>query len=122
MEKGVEINFEIRSSENIIVKALASLTWLELKHSIDMKFQIFHVSKGENRFYRVLFAGPKLSKFHPMNQRTVREKFDQLGNMNEENIISLYKEEVKKGSIKDVEIKEVREEYDLWQDPIWQYI
>jgi predicted component of viral defense system (DUF524 family) len=122
VDKGLEIEFQVENKNNdkTIVKALALLTRSSFENQINCA--IFHISKGENRFYKVLFSGPKVTKLHPHIEKMVRDKFDELARKNADELISLYKEAIKEHNLNDIEIKEVKEDYDLWEDPIWQYL
>ncbi len=126
MEKGLEISFEVQPGsgidDSIIVKALAGLTWLALKDRIESDYRIFRVTKEEDRFFKILFGGPKLTKMHPLNLKVFKEKFDELSKQKAEELVSSYKDNVKKGLIQSLPIKVIHEEYDFWEDPIWQYI
>jgi hypothetical protein len=124
MEKGLEIDFQLQSeNEDIrIVEALAAITTYDLKDRIEMDYRIFHVRLGEHRFYRILFAGKSVNKLHPHNMKTIKEYFDGLAKQGADELINKYNKLLKEKDTVKHPIKEVEEEYDLWQDPIWQYI
>lgn len=124
MEKGLEINFQLQTDneDSRIVEALAGVTSYEMKNKLEIDYRIFHVKLGEHRFYRILFAGPKVNKLHPHNMKEIKEYFDSLSKQYANDLVNRYNKLLKEKVIQERPIKEVEEEYDLWQDPIWQYI
>lgn len=124
MEKGLEISFQLQHDNEgrETVEALASLTAFDLKNQLEIDFRIFRVKMAENVFYRILFAGPRISKMHPHNLRLIREHFDALSKERYDQLMKRYRSLLKGGMVKNTQIKEISEEYDLWEDPIWQYL
>jgi len=80
MEKGLEIDFQLQPDHEDprIVEALAGITAYGLKNRIEIDYRIFHVKLGEHKFYRILFAGPNVTKLHPHNMKEIKEYFDKL--------------------------------------------
>ncbi|MFP3300062.1 MAG: hypothetical protein RXN92_03155 [Thermoplasmatales archaeon] len=39
-----------------------------------------------------------------------------------EKIVEIYPKIGKEHNLNDIEIKELKEDYNLWEDPIWQYL
>ncbi|QRF74968.1 hypothetical protein Thermo_00461 [Thermoplasmatales archaeon] len=80
MEKGVEIAFQLSngSEDRELVMAMSNIVGNEFKAELGVDWRIFHVTLGENRYFRVLYAGPHLSKLHPLNEKRIRERFDEL--------------------------------------------
>ena len=76
----------------------------------------------ENRYFRVLYAGPHLGKLHPVNEKRIRERFDELSHKGYEEVMKEYREIKKRGNFVSQSIQEKKEEYNLWQDRLWDYI
>ena len=79
MEKGVEIAFQLSNGteDRELVSAMANIVGNEFRSEMDIDWRIFHVTLGENRYFRVLYAGPHLGKLHPVNEKRIRERFDE---------------------------------------------
>ncbi len=123
--KGVEIAFQInKDSESEIVAALGNLTgnYFKTVENMDITWRIFHVTLDKEKYYRVLYKGEKISDLHPENKKKIRQKFDQLGKMDYNTLMDEYEKEGRKQEFEKVGIKEITEEYDLWQDKLWNYI
>ncbi len=122
---GVEIAFQLeKAGENDVVSAISNLTgnyFLQNELS-DLKWQIFHVTLDKDKYYRVLYKSEKLNDIHPVMKKKLREKFDEYGKYNYDNLMELYNKEKLNNNFKIRDIKEITEEYDLWQDPLWNYI
>ena len=41
------------------------------------------------RFFRVLYAGPHLGKLHPVNEKRIRERFDELSHKDYEEVMKV---------------------------------
>ena len=123
--KGVEIAFQTnKDGENDIVTALGNLTgnYFKNEENMDITWRIFHVTLDKEKYYRVLYKGEKISELHPENRKKIKEKFDQFSRTDYNTLMSQYEKESRKQGFKKIEIKELTEEYDLWQDPLWNYI
>jgi len=96
MEKGLEITFNVNViNSKEIVEALANLTGNEFRNEIEIHWRIFHVKLGDNRFYKVCYTGPKLTKLHPLMEEKVKKRFDELAHYTEEELMKIYNEESK---------------------------
>ena len=124
MEKGVEIAFQLTNGteDRELVSAMANIVGNEFRSEMDIDWRIFHVTLGENRYFRVLYAGPHLGKLHPVNEKRIRERFDELSHKDYEEVMKEYREIKKKGGFVSQSIHEKKEEYNLWQDKLWDYI
>ena len=124
MEKGVEIAFQLSNGteDRELVSAMANLVGNEFRSEMDIDWRIFHVTLGENRYFRVLYAGPHLGKLHPVNEKRIRERFDELSHKDYVEVMKEYMEIKKKGDFVSQSIQEKKEEYNLWQDKLWDYI
>ena len=124
MEKGVEIAFQLSNGteDRELVSAMANIVGNEFRSEMDIDWRIFHVTLGENRYFRVLYAGPHLGKLHPVNEKRIRERFDELSHKGYEEVMKEYREIKKKGDFVSQSIQEKKEEYNLWQDKLWDYI
>ncbi|KAA8922172.1 DUF2004 domain-containing protein [Thermoplasma sp.] len=122
MEKGLEIAFQTADGmDEALVQALAGVTAYDFRN-MDIKYNIFLVDLYGQKYFRILFLSKKLTDLHPEERKRVREKFDENARMSYGEIMKIYHDLKARGIIVDRPIKEVREEYDLWEDPIWQYI
>ena len=101
--------------------ALGNLTGNDMKDELDIDWRIFHVTLGENKFFKVLYTGKKVGKLHPGVEKRIREHFDHLSKMGLNDLLRQYKEKQTDSNFKKVDIKELKEEYDLWQDKFWLY-
>jgi hypothetical protein len=125
MEKGVEIAFQLSNGteDRELVSAMANIVGNEFRSEMDIDWRIFHVTLGENRYFRVLYAGPHLGKLHPVNEKRIRERFDELSHKRYDEVMKEYREiKKKKGDFVSQSIQEKKEEYNLWQDKLWDYI
>ncbi|AGO60522.1 MULTISPECIES: DUF2004 domain-containing protein [Ferroplasma] len=123
--KGVEIAFQTnKDGENDIVTALGNLTgnYFKNEENMDITWRIFHVTLDKEKYYRVLYKGEKISELHPENRKKIKEKFDQLSRTDYNALMAQYEKESRKQGFEKIGIKELTEEYDLWQDPLWNYI
>ncbi|EQB74573.1 MAG: hypothetical protein AMDU4_FER2C00003G0018 [Ferroplasma sp. Type II] len=123
--KGVEIAFQLNNDkESDVVMALGNLTGNYFKNveHMDITWRIFHVTLDKEKYYRVLYRGEKLSDLHPENKKRIKKKFDELGKTDYNTLMNEYEKESGKEGFKKVGIKELTEEYDLWQDKLWNYI
>jgi hypothetical protein len=123
MEKGVEIAFQIssRTDDGDLVKALADIVGNEFRNELDLQWRVFHVRLGEEKYFRILYAGPRVGKLHPHNDKRIRERFDNLSHQSYDQVMSEYQELRKKDNILTQQIQEIKEEYDLWEDRFWAY-
>ncbi|MEM0134165.1 MAG: DUF2004 domain-containing protein, partial [Thermoplasmatales archaeon] len=124
MEKGVEIAFQLSNGteDRELVRAMSNIVGNELKKEMDVDWRIFHVTLGENKYFRVLYAGPHLGKLHPHNEKMIRERFDNLAHQDYDHVMQQYKQMRKDKNFLTQEIQEKKEEYNLWQDKLWDYI
>lgn len=124
MEKGVEISFQLSgNAQNIdTVYALSNLTGNRFKNEFDLDWRIFHVTLGEEKFYKVLFTGRKVGKLHPRADKVIRESFDELSKKSYSDLMVMYRKAKKEPGFESRPMKELKEEYDLWDDKLWQYI
>jgi len=123
--KGVEIAFQTnKDGENDIVTALGNLTgnYFKNEENMEITWRIFHVTLDKEKYYRVLYRGEKISELHPENRKKIKEKFDQLSRTDYNALMAQYEKESRKQGFEKIGIKELTEEYDLWQDPLWNYI
>ena len=124
MKKGVEISFQLSDSKESqeVVRALGNITGNHfLKKYVD-KWSIFHITLGEHLFFKVLYSGNKIGKLHPSVEKEIREYFDELSKKSQKELIEEYAGLKKNKDFINVDIKELKEEYDLWQDRLWDYI
>lgn len=123
MTKGLEISFQVNDSrhEETIVMHLANLTGNEMRKKAELQWRIFNVTLGENRFFKVLFTGPKVNRLHPELEKEIRQYFDSLSKMSTDELNKKYGEKMKEKDFRVEHIRELKEEYDLWQDKFWQY-
>ena len=124
MEKGVEIAFQLSNGteDRELVVAMANIVGNEFSSEMKIDWRIFHVTLGENKYFRVLYAGPRLGKLHPVNEKRIKERFDELSHKSYEEVMEQYKAIKKKGNFIFQPIQEKKEEYNLWQDKLWDYI
>ena len=123
MEKGVEIAFQIssRNGDIVLVKAMADIVGNEFRNELDLQWRVFHVTLGEEKYFRILYAGPHVGKLHPHNEKKIREKFDNLSHQNYDQVMHEYQALKKQDNILTQQIQEIKEEYDLWEDRFWAY-
>jgi hypothetical protein len=123
MEKGLEIAFQLSNltSDSELVKAMADIVGNEFMDELDLQWRIFHVTLGEEKYFRILYAGPHVGKLHPHNDKRIRERFDNLSRLSYDQVMHEYKELSKQGKILTKQIQEIKEEYDLWEDRFWTY-
>lgn len=124
MEKGVEIAFQLSNGteDRELVMAMSNIVGNEFKAEMGVDWRIFHVTLGENKYFRVLYAGPHLSKLHSLNEKRIRERFDELSHKSYKEVMEEYKQVKKTGNFTSQPIQEKKEEYNLWQDKLWDYI
>ena len=124
MKKGVEISFQLSDSKEgqEVVKALGNITGNHFLNKYVDKWSIFHVTLGEHLFFKVLYSGNKIGKLHPSVEKEIREYFDELSKKSQKELIEEYAGLKKNKDFINVDIKELKEEYDLWQDRLWDYI
>lgn len=124
MKKGVEISFQLSDSKESreVVKALGNITGNHFLNKYVDKWNIFHVTLGEHLFFKVLYSGNKIGKLHPSVEKEIREYFDELSRKSQKELIEEYAGLKKNKDFINVDIKELKEEYDLWQDRLWDYI
>jgi hypothetical protein len=121
---GVEIAFQLNNDkESDVVLVLGNLTgnYFRIEQNMDITWKIFHVTLDKQKYYRVLYRGEKLSDLHPENKKNIKRKFDELGKTDYETLMNEYEKESKKKGFEKVDVKELTEEYDLWQDKFWNY-
>ncbi len=123
MEKGVEIAFQIssRNGDIVLVKAMADIVGNEFRTELDLQWRVFHVTLGEEKYFRILYAGPHVGKLHPHNEKKIRERFDNLSHQNYDQVMHEYQALKKQDNILTQQIQEIKEEYDLWEDRFWAY-
>jgi len=123
MEKGVEISFQLNDDKEGMrtVEALADLTGLAVSSTLDVEWRVFHVTLAENKFFKILYSGPKITKLHPYNDKMIREKFDEFAHLSYNDLMAKYEEAKRNHTLKPIKIRELKEEYDLWQDNFWAY-
>ena len=123
MDKGLEITFDVSDEDQLeITEALANVVGNEFLKKIEIDWRIFHVKLDKDKFFKVCFLGPKMSKLHPLMEDEVKDRFDELSRIKRKNLLKIYREEREKPSFKVQHSKEVTEEYDLWQDNFWSYL
>lgn len=124
MEKGVEISFQLNGGrEDVsVVEALANLTGNFFSSQIEVEWRIFHVTLGENLFYKVLYTGKTLNRLHPRNENDIKRKFDELAHLDYSELMKEYEVKSREPGFRKIPVKELKEEYDLWQDKLWNYI
>lgn len=123
MEKGLDIAFQLASDSegSDLVTALADLTGNFFAKHLDLQWRVFHVTLGDQKFFRILFTGKVTGKLHPGVHREIREKFDELSRSSYEQVMNQYETERKEPGFRVSKIIETKEEYDLWQDKFWQF-
>ncbi len=122
MEKGLEITFKVPGKDGpSIVEALANLVGNEFRESLDIQWRIFDVTLDKERFYKVCFTGPKMSRLHPHNEEKVRKRFDELAHLGLKDLMREYEEKKETKDFTKQNIQPLKEEYDLWQDNFWKY-
>ncbi|MHB1708377.1 MAG: DUF2004 domain-containing protein [Thermoplasmataceae archaeon] len=124
MEKGVEIAFQLSNGteDRELVSAMANIVGNEFRREMEIDWRIFHVTLGENKYFRVLYAGPHIGKLHPVNEKRIKERFDELSHKSYEEVMKEYSEIKKESDFISQSIQEKKEEYNLWQDRLWDYI
>ena len=124
MEKGLEISFQLQSGlESIeIVEALANMIGNRYKGSLVSDWRIFHVTLGNEKFFKVLYTGNMIGKIHRHNEKEIREAFDTLSKSSYQDLMQQYSKVKSTPNFETRPIKELKEEYDLWDDKLWQYI
>ncbi|KJE48833.1 MULTISPECIES: DUF2004 domain-containing protein [Acidiplasma] len=123
--KGLEIAFQLNNERDFdVVPALANLTgnYFKNEEKMDITWRIFHVTLGDQKYFRVLYRGDKINDFHPEIKKKIREYFDKLAHLNFEQLMELYNKSKESNGFNIINIKEITEEYDLWQDKLWNYI
>ncbi|KQB34412.1 DUF2004 domain-containing protein [Acidiplasma aeolicum] len=123
--KGLEIAFQLNNEKDFdVVPALANLTgnYFKNEEKMDITWRIFHVTLGDQKYFRVLYRGDKINDFHPEIKKKIREYFDKLAHLNFEQLMELYNKSKESNGFNIINIKEITEEYDLWQDKLWNYI
>jgi hypothetical protein len=120
MRKGVEITFQAQGG-HALVEALANVAGERMSREIDIDWRIFHVQYGNEDFYRVLYTGKKVGLLHPLEDKRVREIFDETAHMERQELMKTFEIMRRKG-FKPRTVVEVKEELDLWQDRLWDYI
>ena len=123
MENGIEIAFQLNndSEGTKTVLALADLTGNYFLSNLDIDWRVFHVTLDRQKYFRVLFTGRKTGALHPEVHKEIREKFDSMSKLPYAELMRLYDREAKSSDFRKCAIKEIQEEYDLWQDKFWQY-
>lgn len=122
MEKGLEITFKVSDiDQRLITEALANIVGNEFVSRIELDWRIFHVKLDGERFFKVCFTGPKMSRMHPLLEKEVRERFETLSHNSKDEILKLYRAEEKKKTFRRQYAREVEEQRDLWQDNFWAY-
>ncbi|MCL4328642.1 MAG: DUF2004 domain-containing protein [Candidatus Thermoplasmatota archaeon] len=123
MEKGLEISFRVGGGahEIEVTEALANIIGNRFKAQIDMDWRIFHVTLGNEKFFKVLYTGRKVGRLHPHIEKKIREDFDTLSKNSYESLLHLYKKEKRTPGFEVKQIKQLKEEYDLWEDRFWEY-
>jgi len=123
MEKGLDIAFQLngRDDRNTVL-ALADLTGNFFATHLDIQWRVFHVTLGDQKYYRILFTGKGTGRLHPGVHREIREKFDALSHMKFSDLMKLYEEQRRMAGFLNSRIMDLKEEYDLWQDRLWDYI
>ena len=96
MEKGLEISFQLQSGlESIeIVEALANMIGNRYKGSLVSDWRIFHVTLGNEKFFKVLYTGNRVGKIHRHNEKEIREAFDTLSKSTYQDLMQQYSKEV----------------------------
>ena len=124
MKKGLEIAFQPLDNEHSdeIVRALADLTGNAISEKMPLRWQIFHVTLDDQKYYRVLYLRPDDKKLGRRLKIVIRENFDSFAHMDLKDLLGRYSEEEKKNGFVKGRMSELKEEYDLWEDKIWQYI
>ena len=124
MEKGLEISFQLQSGlESIeIVEALANMIGNRYKGSLVSDWRIFHVTLGNEKFFKVLYTGNRVGKIHRHNEKEIRGAFDTLSKSTYQDLMQQYSKAKSPPNFETRPIKELKEEYDLWDDKLWQYI
>ena len=123
MEKGLDIAFQLNSGDDQkTVIALADLTGNYFATHLDIQWRVFHVTLGDQKYYRILFTGKGAGRLHPGVHREIREKFDELAHLKYDNLMRLYDDSRNKTGFRNSRVLDIKEEYDLWQDKLWNYI
>ncbi|MCL4334466.1 MAG: DUF2004 domain-containing protein [Candidatus Thermoplasmatota archaeon] len=123
MERGLEITFKVMDADQRqITEALANIVGNEFLPKIDLDWRIFHVKLGDERFFKVCYSGPKLTRLHPILEKEVRERFDSLSHESKEDILQMYRQAEREKNFKRQYVRELEEERDLWQDNFWAYL
>jgi len=124
MQKGVEITFQLAQSEmnDRLVTAIANLAGNRLKESMEIDWRIFRVRYGHEEFYRVLFSGSRVNLLHPHTEREIRQTFDETAHGDAEKVIGAYEHARKDKNFHNVPLLCLKEEYDLWDDKLWEYL
>lgn len=122
---GLEIAFQLNNEKDTeVVTALGNLTgnYFKNNENVDISWRIFHVTLDKDKYYRVLYRGKKINDLHPEIKKKIKEKFNELSKMDFNSLMNLYKKSMEDKNFAVINVKDVTEEYDLWQDPLWNYI
>ena len=122
---GLEIAFQLNDEKDTeVVTALGNLTgnYFKSNENVDITWGIFHVTLDKDKYYRVLYRGKKINDLHPEIKKKIKEKFNELSKMEFNSLMDLYNKSMKDENFTVMNVKDVTEEYDLWQDPLWNYI
>ena len=123
MNRGLEIAFNVSDKDQLeITEALANIVGNEFMKKMEIDWRIFHVKIDNEKFFKVCFIGPKMSKLHPLVEDEVRNRFNELSKNTKEELMKNYREERREPSFKVQHSMEVTEEYNLWQDNFWSYL
>ena len=122
---GLEIAFQLNNEKDTeVVTALGNLTgnYFKNNENMDITWRIFHVTLDKDKYYRVLYRGKKINDLHTEIKKKIKEKFNDLSKMDYNSLMDLYKKSMEDKNFAVINVKDVTEEYDLWQDPLWNYI
>ena len=122
---GLEIAFQLNDEKDTeVVTALGNLTgnYFKNNENMDITWRIFHVTLDKDKYYRVLYRGKKINDLHTEIKKKIKEKFNDLSKMDYNSLMDLYKKSMEDKNFAVINVKDVTEEYDLWQDPLWNHI
>ncbi|MEM0160773.1 MAG: hypothetical protein QW258_01485 [Thermoplasmata archaeon] len=122
MEKGLEIQFKIpEENRDEVAEAISNLVGNEFKEKFEIEWRIYNIEAGSDHFYKVCFIGAKMTRLHPLIEKTIKERFDELAKYKNEELLKLFHEARKDKTFKIHTVKHVKEDFDLWSDNFLDY-
>lgn len=122
MVKGLEVQFKIsEDNRDEVAEAISNLVGNEFKKKYDVEWRIYNIEAGQDHFYKVCFIGSKMTKLHPLIEKTIKDKFDELAKYKNEELLIQFHEARKNREFIVHTITHVKEDFDLWTDNFLDY-